>query len=124
MSLDGDHSARNVVPGSLYDDAGLLAPAPVDRGAPRAPPPASDNLRRVRTLTTELELNAVIVPALGGPVAAGGDGAEAPVAAGGGAPDQGTGEARRSGAGSRGSATFRPLRVLRRLPRFRAYPAG
>ena len=42
----------------------------------------------------------------------------------GGAPDQGTGEARRSGAGSRGSATFRPLRVLRRLPRFRAYPAG
>ena len=70
MSLDGDHSARNVVPGSLYDDAGLLAPAPVDRGAPRAPPPASDNLRRVRTLTTELELNAVIVPALGGPVAA------------------------------------------------------
>ncbi len=52
------------------------------------------------------------------------DGAEAPVAACGGAPDQGTGEARRSGAGSRGSATFRPLRVLRRLPRFRAYPAG
>ena len=33
----------------LYDDAGLLAPAPVDRGGPRAPPPASDNLRRVRT---------------------------------------------------------------------------
>ena len=28
---------------------GLLAPAPVDRGGPRAPPPASDNLRRVRT---------------------------------------------------------------------------
>ena len=55
---------------------------------------------------------------------AGADGAEAPVAACGGAPDQGTGEARRSGAGSRGSATFRPLRVLRRLPRFRAYPAG
>ena len=54
----------------------------------------------------------------------GADGAEAPVAACGGAPDQGTGEARRSGAGSRGSATFRPLRVLRRLPRFRAYPAG
>ena len=41
-----------------------------------------------------------------------------------GAEPQGTGEARRSGAGSRGSATFRPLRVLRRLPRFRAYPAG
>ena len=55
---------------------------------------------------------------------AGEDGAEAPVAACGGAPDQGTGEARRSGAGSRGSVTFRPLRVLRRLPRFRAYPAG
>ena len=54
----------------------------------------------------------------------GADGASAPVAACGGAPDQGTGEARRSGAGSRGSATFRPLRVLRRLPRFRAYPAG
>ena len=35
---------------------------------------------------------------------AGADGAEAPVAACGGAPDQGTGEARRSGAGSRGSA--------------------
>ena len=51
----------------LYDDAGLLEgrvtrpglrprygrrdplPAPVDRGGPRAPPPASDNLRRVRT---------------------------------------------------------------------------
>ena len=32
------------------------------------------NLRRVRTLTTELELNAVIVPAPGGPVAAAGGG--------------------------------------------------
>ena len=25
------------------------SPAPVDRGGPRAPPPASDNLSRVRT---------------------------------------------------------------------------
>ena len=28
---------------------GCWHPAPVDRGGPRAPPPASDNLRRVRT---------------------------------------------------------------------------
>ena len=53
-ALLGDEIGNHTAAGwqttiDLYDDAGLLAPAPVDRGGPRAPPPASDNLRRVRT---------------------------------------------------------------------------
>ncbi len=53
-TLLGDEIGNHTAAGwqttiDLYDDAGLLAPAPVDRGGPRVPPPASDNLRRVPT---------------------------------------------------------------------------
>ena len=78
--------AEAKVPSILSTSFNALIPHPhlLTAAVRGRPPPASDNLRRVRTLTTELELNAVIVPALGGPVAAGADGAEAPVAVGGG----------------------------------------
>ena len=109
-------------PGWLRFPAGAGSPARRGAGAP----PAGDGLcrRRARPLGGGVPPGYEARVVSSRPFSRGRTGAEAPVAACGSAPDQGTGEARRSGAGSRGSATFRPLRVLRRLPRFRAYPAG